>query len=66
MKKDKVKKIKEENLNKMEKKRCEDFLKGKNCELCEQIFDDLLNKNPVNVLNCLFIILSYYVGLLTN
>lgn len=38
------KKIKEENLNKIEKKRCEDFLKDKNCELCEQIFDDLLNK----------------------
>lgn len=36
--------MEEENINKIEQKRCLDFLKGKKCELCEQIFDDLLNK----------------------
>lgn len=36
--------MEEDNLNKIERKRCEEFLHGKNCELCEQLFADLLNK----------------------
>lgn len=36
--------MEEVNLNKIEQERCEAFLKGKNCELCEQIFNDLINK----------------------
>ena len=42
--KEKVSDDTEDNINKRAQKECEDFLKGKNCELCEQIFEDLLNK----------------------